>query len=760
MAKRSLQASSAGVKQAKIAFTNKGWTQENLAGEVNLKTRQPVWRFFTGRPIERYTFIEICSVLELDWREIAANLPAEFPQSGHSSIKNIDTLVKKLRSQRREKIQHQCGSLHLLDTNRPVEIENIYIDVNIFEEIASQQWLDISDLPNPTSKEFDTFGLSDISEKQIPAMRAVETHSKLRILGKPGCGKTTFLQHLAIECNQGNFAANLVPIFISLKDFAEDSKDAGMFSLLNYLNSEFLDCGVEEQSTIVTLLREGRMLLLMDGLDEVQHQENNAVLKEIRRFSDQYPQNVFILTCRTPAKTFNLRHFTDVEIAPFSQSQIVRFAQKWFSVFTKKNSQDELDIAVEFIEKLDLPENLPFRRLAATPLFLHLICWVFHCQKQLPSQKAEFYKQCLEVLLSKWDQIKGIERDEIYQGFSLPQTLKLMSQIAAVTFENGDYFFEQRAVEQYIGDFITNLANAPTEPEELQLDSEAVLKAMELQHGLLAERVRGIFCFSSLTFQEYFTARNIVANHNLHSLEPALERLVSHLTEPRWREVFLLTAAMLRSADSLVKLMKQQIDALVASDSDLQEFLTWRSQKSFIIPQPTLTATDDFYLCLTQAHLNVPHFTVPCTLDQDIIVDTLLDKLLLECAIGSSHDFAHAHALSNALSNVLTIVIDVGLQQSLQQLKLEIPDPNRDETIFQSWWQINHLAWTERLKTAIYFHRNIHSYWNFSSQQQKILENYYNANQLLIDCLNGNSKVTVAVGQEIKAGLLFPQKQR
>ncbi len=63
MAKRSLQTSPAGVKQAKKAFTNKGWTQENLAGEVNLKTRQPVWRFFTGRPIERYTFIEICSVL-------------------------------------------------------------------------------------------------------------------------------------------------------------------------------------------------------------------------------------------------------------------------------------------------------------------------------------------------------------------------------------------------------------------------------------------------------------------------------------------------------------------------------------------------------------------------------------------------------------------------------------------------------------------------------------------------------------------------
>ena len=155
--------------------------------------------------------------------------------------------------------------------------------------------------------------------------------------------------------------------------------------------------------------------------------------------------------------------------------------------------------------------------MVVTPLFLHLACWVFHRQSKFPRKKTEFYKQCLDLLLGKWDEIRGIERDELYQGFLLPQKLKLMSQIAAATFERGDYFFDHKIAEQQIGDFISDLPNAPTEPEELQLDSEVVLKAIELQHGLLAERVRGIFSFSSLTFQEYFTARKIVASHNLQS---------------------------------------------------------------------------------------------------------------------------------------------------------------------------------------------------------------------------------------------------
>ncbi|MGH7998538.1 MAG: NACHT domain-containing protein, partial [Brasilonema sp.] len=112
MVRRSLQASLTGIQQAKRAFAHKGWTQENLAGEVNLKTRQPIWRFFSGRPVERHIFLEICSVLELNWREIAANPPAEFAEPGEftqTSVLGIDVLVQQVRSQRQDKIQDQCG---------------------------------------------------------------------------------------------------------------------------------------------------------------------------------------------------------------------------------------------------------------------------------------------------------------------------------------------------------------------------------------------------------------------------------------------------------------------------------------------------------------------------------------------------------------------------------------------------------------------------------------------------------------------------
>ncbi|MCW5319429.1 NACHT domain-containing protein [Nostoc sp. KVJ3] len=763
MVKRSLQASLTGIQQAKKAFARKGWTQDNLAAEVNLKTRQAIWRFFSGRPIERHTFIEICMVLSLNWQEIASNPPAEFmslEEYSRPPVLDIDKLVQKVRSQRFDKIQYQCGILQLLDISRPVAIDDIYIDVNILEEIASLQYLEITDLQNLDPKEFDRFGLGEADEKQIAGTQAVERYSKLRVLGKPGVGKTTFLQYLAIQCNQNAFTANQVPIFITLKNFAEDSIVTNEFSLLKYISQEFLTSGISDPSVIETLLSAGRVLLLLDGMDEVLHQQSNAVLSEIRRFSEKYHKNRFVATCRTAAQKLRLRGFTDVEIAPFTLEQIRAFAQKWFVAFTKTNQKDGLAQSVEFIQKLELAENWQFRQLVVTPLFLHLACWVFHGQEKFPTKRTDFYKQGLDLLLGKWDEARGIERDEVYRGFLLPQKLKLLSQIAAATFEQGQYFFEQRVVEQYIGDYIQNLNNVPMDAESLQIESEAALKAIEAQHGLLAERARGIFSFSYLAFQEYFTARKIVASHNLEAFGQALSGLVNHITDPHWREIFLLTATMLRSADSLVQLMKQQIDTLVAEDAYLQEFLTWASQKSRSIPTQSKDATvRAFYLALSRTPHIASHFALASSLDQGMFLDEALDDLLLACAIDGSQDFAHIHACGEAMSNILGIVLDVGLHKSLQQLSDQLPNSGQSQQRFELWSQTNYSAWAEQVKKTVINYRNINHEWQFSSEQEQVLQRYYDANQLLLDCLHSNCEVTSAIRQEIEATLLLPIKE-
>jgi len=160
----------------------------------------------------------------------------------------------------------------LLDISQPVDIDNLYVDVNILEEITSYQWRKLSDFLigfNPDADNFDRLGLGKVRQQRVSGLKAVTEHSRLMVLGKPGAGKTTFLKHIAIECNKGEFQGNLVPIFIPLKIFAEDSRGAEDFGLLQYIHQEFASCGLVEQSVTEAVLSQGRGLILLDGLDEV-----------------------------------------------------------------------------------------------------------------------------------------------------------------------------------------------------------------------------------------------------------------------------------------------------------------------------------------------------------------------------------------------------------------------------------------------------------------------------------------------------------
>ncbi len=145
--------------------------------------------------------------------------------------------------------------------------------------------------------------------------------------------------------------------------------------------------------------------------------------------------------------------------------------------------------------------------------------------------------------MKQWDRFREIPRD--YQQLSVSDKQKLLSYLAFRKFEQPDNFilFEQNEIQRYIAEHLG------IEAEE----SEAVLKVIEAHHGLLIERAKSIWSFSHLTFQEYFAGKHIVDNL---TPEAAFQALANHITEPRWREVFLLVVEMLTNADSFLQLMK------------------------------------------------------------------------------------------------------------------------------------------------------------------------------------------------------------
>jgi acetate kinase len=119
-----LKASPEGIRQAKKQFDYKNWTQEYLAIEVGVKTRQPIWRFFAGKPIERYTFFEICASLDLDWQDIVEKHP----------LKGEDLAHKKSAEPANNKLETIANASEIASVSKvsslPVEVDKRHYGLN------------------------------------------------------------------------------------------------------------------------------------------------------------------------------------------------------------------------------------------------------------------------------------------------------------------------------------------------------------------------------------------------------------------------------------------------------------------------------------------------------------------------------------------------------------------------------------------------------------------------------------------------------
>jgi hypothetical protein len=169
----------------------------------------------------------------------------------------------------------------------------------------------------------------------------------------------------------------------------------------------------------------------------------------------------------------------------------------------------------------------------------------------------------------------------------------MLAHIAAKTFPARKVLFGQKELKEHIVAYLRRLL--PASARDQEIDGEAELQAIKVQHGILVERAQGVYSFSHLTFQEYLVARYIVDHavrarrrfrQNGHGTSKPtgagwLKGLIDqYLADDRWREVFLMTASMLDDADLFFDQFSLALEGMAGEEDVIANLVSWAEEQA------------------------------------------------------------------------------------------------------------------------------------------------------------------------------------
>lgn len=630
------------------------------------------------------------------------------------------------------------GKLKVLGMREPIKLQDLYVATHFLRDDDLRRVASVEGMEKTFRQRVDKDRLRDTSQERRDGIEVANQYQFLTVLGGPGAGKSTFLKRIGLEALAFGLPKNrykhaCLPVFLELKTW-DDKAD-----LLQKLVAEFDVCGFPQPQRFVgEALAQGKLLVLLDGLDEVPSHATDAVIKQVQDQVDKHDKNRFIVSCRIAAYKQAFRRFTDIGMADFNDAQVKAFVTHWFK------PDPDPSAAEGFWQALKMAEHIASEELAHTPLLLTLLCLTYQKTRQFPATRANLYHKALDVLLEEWWGEKGIKAERVYEALDTRRKYGLLAQIAHHTFADDRLFFSRSEVLPLIENHLREVL-----PAETVIKGCAVLQDIERQHGILVERASNVMSFSHLTFQEFLTAyylRDVIAQD-----ASALQRLVSEKALAQsWREVFLLLAGLLPRADTLLQAMMQTAAAQLCAPK-LHRMLAWAKR----ITRGTRGGRLVFSI----------YFALD--LDLDLVLDRArslgrayaLDRtraLDLARARSRALDFARALDFVHALDGNPALALDVAWFdishtsiQTIQTLQTEWAQRGEKMTLEQR------RDWSKRATRALYTALELDGEWlNLNEDEAKQLADHLYICDLMVQCRKAANRVTPNVWEDVQAQIL------
>lgn len=407
-----------------------------------------------------------------------------------------------------------------------------------------------------------------------PVLELLQQRDGLVILGDPGAGKTTFLKYLVLQQTSGAGAAlglgERLPVLAPLSGYAH-ALEQGDIRLDDFIADHFHDLGADFplKALLADALARGTALVLLDGLDEVQHERlRHLVVERVVDFFTLHRKagNKFVLTSRIIGYREVRRvapGLAEGTLVDFNDEEIERFVDHWTRTLEKQAQGDtrlaQADAERERRELLAaVKRNAGVRQLAANPLLLTILALMKRQGITLPERRVELYDQYVKTLLSTWNRARGLGRPPA-RDLDPVQTVKILAPLALWMHETspGVGLVKREALRRELEALSARRGKANPEACARQF-----LNDVHDYAGLLLERGPGEYGFIHLTFEEYLAAVAI-ALLGQGQAEIIAAALAVHVGEPAWHEVGLLTVGYVGLIQQLDTVAGSVVETLV-----------------------------------------------------------------------------------------------------------------------------------------------------------------------------------------------------
>jgi hypothetical protein len=333
----------------------------------------------------------------------------------------------------------------------------------------------------------------------------------LAVVGAPGSGKTTLMQHAARQASVlrrsrwgGRNRVRDIPVLLYLRDhaaaiIAEPTVSvAALMRTTPGLAVEDEPAGWFEQQ-----LQDGRCLVLLDGLDEVARPDDRVKVSawaeaQVRR----YPDSSFVISSRPRGyQAAPVGGAEIVQVCGFTTSQIEEFIRRWYSAAEKHSTgsagPEAEALAARGAASLlqSLGQAPALYDLAVNPLLLTMIVNVHRYRGALPGSRADLYSEICQVTLWRRQeakqlplQLSGDKKEAILRGLAYSM------------------------MESHVSDLSRAGVLAEIQPALRRMSRDVtpdIFLADASSNGLLIERETGQYAFAHKTLQEYLAAAHI-----------------------------------------------------------------------------------------------------------------------------------------------------------------------------------------------------------------------------------------------------------